>query len=99
MDLMPTHGGQRRCHIHDPFDELLDYESLLRPPHDPFHDQTRQLPSPGIEWKETPEAYMFRTDLPGFKKEEIEVQVEDCNVEPLIYLNIIFNMPSYVPIS
>ncbi|CAI9779080.1 unnamed protein product [Fraxinus pennsylvanica] len=80
MALMPTHGCQRRSHIHDPIYELLDYETLLMPPHAPFHNQTRQLPSPKIEWKETPETYMFRTDLPGFKKEEVEVQVEDCKI-------------------
>ncbi|KAL2509637.1 SHSP domain-containing protein [Forsythia ovata] len=80
MALIPGQHGRRRRHIHehsDPFSDLLNYETLLMAPHAPFHNETRSPLSPRIECKETPEAYIFRTDLPGFKKEEVQVQVED----------------------
>nr|ADR30404.1 17.3 kDa heat shock protein [Oryza sativa Indica Group] len=33
-----------------------------------------------IDWKETPEARVFTADVPGLKKEEVKVDVEDGNV-------------------
>uniref|UniRef100_A0ACD5TX75 Uncharacterized protein n=1 Tax=Avena sativa TaxID=4498 RepID=A0ACD5TX75_AVESA len=33
-----------------------------------------------IDWKETPEAHVFKADVPGLKKEGVKVEVEDGNI-------------------
>ena len=42
-----------------------------------FARDARAVASTSVDWKETPTEHVFKVDLPGLKKEEIQVQVED----------------------
>lgn len=42
--------------------------------------ETSALANTRIDWKETPEVHVFKVDLPGLKKEEVKVEVEDGRV-------------------
>ncbi|KAM4083260.1 hypothetical protein ACJW30_08G042800 [Castanea mollissima] len=77
MSLIPSIFGGRRTNVFDPFS--LDIW-------DPFDGlftsvpETSSFANTRIDWKETPEAHAFKADLPGLKKEEVKVVVEDGRV-------------------
>ncbi len=84
MSLIPSFFGNRRSNVFDPFS--LDVW-------DPFRDfnypswslsssspETSAFVNARIDWRETPEAHVFKADLPGLKKEEVKVEVEDDRV-------------------
>ncbi|KAF5821565.1 putative small heat shock protein HSP20 [Helianthus annuus] len=86
MSIVPSLFGGRRSNIFDPFS--LDIW-------DPFKDfpissssgvsrETSALVNARVDWKETPEAHVFKADLPGIKKEEVKVEVEDGNILQII---------------
>ncbi|XP_038891912.1 17.6 kDa class I heat shock protein 3-like [Benincasa hispida] len=86
MSLIPSIFGGRRSNVFDPFSlDILDpFEGF------PFSTSLANIPSSAsqasafantrIDWKETPEAHIFKADLPGIKKEEVQVEVEEGRV-------------------
>lgn len=86
MALIPSFFGNRRINVFDPFSHDI---------FDPFHDfpfsgalsggqssgnEATAIANIRIDWKETPEAHVFKADMPGLKKEEVKVEVEDGRV-------------------
>ncbi|KAK4271593.1 hypothetical protein QN277_020267 [Acacia crassicarpa] len=83
MSLIPSFFSGRRSSVFDPLS--LDVW-------DPFKDfpfpSALSTSSPDnsafvgtqIDWKETPEAHVLKADLPGLKKEEVKVEIEDDRV-------------------
>ncbi|XP_022139136.1 17.6 kDa class I heat shock protein 3-like [Momordica charantia] len=76
MSLIPSIFGGRRSNIFDPFDGFPFSNSMggIAPS---FAGEASAF---GIDWKETPQAHIFTADLPGIKKEELKVEVEEGTV-------------------
>ncbi|THU60601.1 hypothetical protein C4D60_Mb07t14490 [Musa balbisiana] len=85
--------GSRRINafdpfFHDPWDPLDGFTlgpssplfSLPRPSPLYFPSESSALVGARVDWKETPEAHVFKADLPGLKKDELKVEVEDGRI-------------------
>ncbi|XP_022752686.1 17.3 kDa class I heat shock protein-like [Durio zibethinus] len=77
MSLIPSFFGNRRGNNFDPFsvdvwDPFKNFPSLSQ--------ENSAFVSTRVDWKETPEAHVFKADLPGLKKEEVKVEIEDDRV-------------------
>nr|CAM96544.1 16.9b kDa heat-shock protein [Triticum turgidum subsp. dicoccum] len=74
----------RRTNVFDPFADLwadpFDTFRSIVPAISGGSSETAALANARVDWKETPEAHVFKVDLPGVKKEEVKVEVEDGNV-------------------
>ncbi|GAB2274354.1 hypothetical protein Dimus_009118 [Dionaea muscipula] len=87
MSLIPSIFGGRRTNVFDPvsldiwdpFEGFFASPVLANVPSSAARD-TAQFVSTRIDWKETPEAHVFTADLPGLKKEEVKVEIEEGRI-------------------
>ncbi|KAK1409405.1 hypothetical protein QVD17_35931 [Tagetes erecta] len=89
MSIIPSFFNRRRSNVYDPFslDVWDPFEGF------PFNtnnfrslsdqvrsSETSSFVNTNIDWKETDNAHVFKADVPGLKKEEVKVEVEDDRV-------------------
>ncbi|PWA36906.1 HSP18.1B [Artemisia annua] len=78
MSIIPSFFTGRRSNVFDPFS--LDLWDPFQGFPDSSSRETAAIANTRIDWKETPEAHVFKADLPGLKKEEVKVEVEEGRV-------------------
>ncbi|XP_004504869.3 18.2 kDa class I heat shock protein-like [Cicer arietinum] len=83
MSLIPSLFGGRRSNVYDPFsldvwDPFKDFP-LLNSVSESARENSAFV-STRVDWKESPEAHVFKADIPGLKKEEVKVEIEDDRV-------------------
>ena len=78
MSIIPSFFGGRRSSVFDPFSlDIWDpFKDFPFPTSSDASRETSALVNARVDWKETPEAHVFKADLPGIKKEEVKVEVE-----------------------
>ncbi|TKY59225.1 18.5 kDa class I heat shock protein [Spatholobus suberectus] len=91
MSLIPSFFGGRRSNVFDPFsldvwDPFKDFPvpDSLSASFPEFSRENSAYVSTLVDWKETPEAHVFKADIPGLKKEEVKVEIEDEKINEAI---------------
>ncbi|KAG6665848.1 hypothetical protein CIPAW_02G188600 [Carya illinoinensis] len=83
MSMIPSIFG-RRSNGFDPFSlEVWDpFEGFLFPQRSeiPSSSEMSSFAHARVDWKETPTSHIFKADVPGLKKEEVKVEVEDGRI-------------------
>ncbi|KDP42168.1 hypothetical protein JCGZ_02898 [Jatropha curcas] len=84
MALLPSFFGNSRSSIFDPcsaFDVWDPFKDFPFPSSSSIVSRENSaFINTRIDWKETPEAHIFKADVPGLKKEEVKVEVEDDGI-------------------
>ncbi|XP_011005444.1 PREDICTED: 18.1 kDa class I heat shock protein-like [Populus euphratica] len=87
MEMIPGFlDNYRGRSIIDPFSSFdiwnpfKDFSPFTSPSNSLLSHENSVFVNTRVDWKETPEAHVFKADLPGLKKEEVKVEVEDDRV-------------------
>ncbi|XP_004246306.1 18.2 kDa class I heat shock protein [Solanum lycopersicum] len=82
MSLIPSFFGGRRSNIFGPFSlDLWDpFEGFPIANTPSSAREISAFANAKIDWKETPQAHVFKVDVPGIKKEEVKVEVEEGRI-------------------
>ena len=85
MSLIPSLFGGRRTNVFDPvsldiFDPFDGFFNSALASVPPSMRETSAFANTRIDWKETPQAHVFKADLPGLKKYEVKVEVEEGRI-------------------
>ncbi|XP_027161977.1 18.1 kDa class I heat shock protein-like [Coffea eugenioides] len=89
MSMVPSFFGRRSNtpdEIWDPFQgwpfnsDFSPFSGQLRTTFPSSSSETASFAHASIDWKETPNAHVFKADVPGLRKEEVKVEVEDDRI-------------------
>ncbi|XP_057436882.1 18.1 kDa class I heat shock protein-like [Lotus japonicus] len=73
-----------RSHIWDLFQDHGFGAARTSTPHMAFPSEPSPIVNSHIEWKETPEAHVCKAHLPGLKRSDVRVEVDDDRVLSII---------------
>ncbi|XP_039017307.1 17.5 kDa class I heat shock protein-like [Hibiscus syriacus] len=85
MAMIPDFFGNRRNSSFDPFsmdlwDPFKEFDSPTLISLPLLSGEISGFVNTRVDWKETSNAHVFKADLPGMKKEEVKVEIEDDRV-------------------
>ncbi|XP_060174360.1 17.8 kDa class I heat shock protein-like [Lycium barbarum] len=84
MSLIPSFFGGRKSNIFEPFSlyvwDPFEGFPIANVPSSARACETSTFTNARIDWKETPQAHVFKVDVPGIKKEEVKVEVEEGRI-------------------